>query len=107
MEGGEGGRRGEGGKGRRGAYFMHTLSLFSLSNPVDVSGNKNNSSTLVSTTRTLFTQMQRKKGDLLHSLKQMKQTRKSIKMNLMKILRYETHKQKGTPFGKWFNHLNP
>ena len=65
---------GEGGKGRRGAYFMHTPGLFSLSpsNPVNVSGNKNNSSTLISTTRTLFTQMQTKKGDLLHSLKQMK-----------------------------------
>ena len=72
MEGG-GRREGEGGKGRRGAYFMHTPGLFSLSsNPVDVSGNKNNSSTLISTTRTLFTQMQTKKGDLLHSLKQMK-----------------------------------
>ena len=43
----EGGREGEGRKGRRGAYFMHTPGLFSLSpsNPVDVSGNKNNSST--------------------------------------------------------------
>ena len=53
---------------------MHTPGLFSLSpsNPVNVSGNKNNSSTLISTTRTLFTQMQTKKGDLLHSLKQMK-----------------------------------
>lgn len=105
--GGRGGRRGEGEEGGLFYAFMHTPSLFSLCNPVDVSGNKNNSSTLVSTTRTLFTQMQRKKGDLLHSLKQMKQTRKSIKMNLMKILRYETHKQKGTPFGEWFNHLNP
>ena len=74
QSGGGGGREGEGRKGRRGAYFMHTPGLFSLSpsNPVNVSGNKNNSSTLISTTRTLFTQMQTKKGDLLHSLKQMK-----------------------------------
>ena len=28
-------------------------------------------------------------------------------MKLMKILRYEAHKQKGTPFGEWFNHLKP
>ena len=66
----EGRRRGEGEEG--GLFYAHSKSFLSLSNPVDVSGNKNNSSTLVSTTRTLFTKMQTKKGDLLHSLKQMK-----------------------------------
>ena len=70
--GGEGRRRGEGEEG--GLFYAHSRSFLSLSpsNPVDVSGNKNNSSTFISTTRTLFTQMQTKKGDLLHSLKQMK-----------------------------------
>ena len=73
MEGGGG--KEKGGRGG-GGLILCTLQVFSLSlspsNPVDVSGNKNNSSTFISTTRTLFTQMQTKKGDLLHSLKQMK-----------------------------------
>lgn len=69
MEGGGGGKE-KGGRGG-GGLILCTLQVFSLSpsNPVDVSGNKNNSSTLISTTRTLFTQMQTKKGDLRLSLK--------------------------------------